>query len=96
MYQNKAWKQLAGLTPAEAGEKAAREENALRELAQKPFLEKLKDPRVHVLAQRAIGALYQLENLGIKITDWYFDDSGSEVEVENPKTFKKRWVQIGR
>ncbi len=61
------------------------------------FEQRLREPEVHVAAQKVVGALYQLqENWGLKVTDWFFDDSGSEIEFEDPETGKKKWVQIGR
>ncbi|GAH78034.1 unnamed protein product [marine sediment metagenome] len=49
------------------------------------------------MQKKVVGALYQLqETWGLKVTDWYFDDSGSEIELEDPETKKKTWIQIGR
>ena len=62
-----------------------------------PFKQRISEPHVHVLAKKVVGALYQLqETWGLKVTDWYFDDSGSEIELEDPETKKKTWIQIGR
>lgn len=62
-----------------------------------PFNQRITEPQVHILAKKVVGALYQLrESWGLKVTDWYFDDSGSEIELEDPETKKKTWVQIGR
>lgn len=62
-----------------------------------PFKQRITEPQVHVLAKKVVGALYQLqETWGLKVTDWYFDDSGSEIELEDPETKKKIWIQIGR
>lgn len=96
MFQNKAWKQMAGLTPAEEGERAAARDREFETIKETPFLERLQDPRSHVLANRLIGALYELEKMGLKITDWFFDDNGSEVEFEDQKTKEKKWIQLGR
>ena len=62
-----------------------------------PFKQRITEPQVHVLANKMVGALYQLqETWGLNVTDWNFDDSGSEIELEDPETKKKTWVQIGR
>lgn len=62
-----------------------------------PFSQKITDPHVHVLANKIVASLYQLqENWGLKVTGWFFDDSGSEIELEDCETKEKKMVQIGR
>lgn len=89
-------KETKEITPAEAGEKAARKENADRELQGKPFMEKLQDPRVHIAARKLLGVLVELDRYGLKVTDWFFDDSGCECEFEDLNKPEKKWIQLGK
>jgi len=82
--------------PAEEGEKAARKENADRELQGKSFTEKLQDPRVHIAARKFLGALRELDRYGLKVTDWFFDDSGCECEFEDLNSLDKKWIKLGK
>jgi len=87
-------KETKEITPANAGEKAARKENADRELQGKPFAEKIKDPRVHIAARKLLTAIAELDNYGLKLVDW--DHEVAECELQDLNSLDKKWIQLGK
>jgi hypothetical protein len=80
-----------GQTPAEIGERAAREDQAFR----KGFLAKLKDPQVVKAARQAVRAIAVLEGFGLKVNDWSATGSRiEEIEVEDTLKAEKGWIKV--
>ena len=80
-----------GRTPAEDGERAAREEQAFR----KAFLAKLKDPQVRKAVRQAVRAIAVLEGFGLKVNDWSATGSRiEEIEVEDSLEGEKGWIKF--
>ena len=81
-----------GQTPAEIGERAAREESAFR----KAFLAKLKDPEVMKAARQAVRAIAILEGFGLKVNDWSATGSRiEEIEIQDTLEGEKGWIKVG-
>lgn len=80
-----------GQTPAEIGERAAREEQTFR----RAFLAKLKAPQVVKAACQAVRAIAILEGFGLKVNDWSAMGSRiEEIEVEDTLKAEKGWIKV--
>lgn len=80
-----------GQTPAELGERCAREDEAFR----KAFLPKLKDPDVNRAAIQAVKGIAALESFGMKVSDWSATGSRiAEIEVQDTVRGEKGRIRI--
>ena len=79
-----------GRTPAEDGERAAREEQTFR----KALLAKLKDPEVKKAARQAVRAIAIFEGFGLKVNDWSATGGRiHEIEIEDTLQGEKGWIK---